>query len=287
MNDYIATRIDLKPCDETATDLLAYELGEAGYESFVPDENGLTAYIRKELADEQAVVRAVETLSGAPRQATITHELIEGQDWNQEWERHYFQPIVVEDQCVVHSSFHTDYPIAKYDIVIDPKMAFGTGHHATTELILAGLLTINLDGRSVIDMGTGTGILAILAAMRGASPVTAIEIDPMAQENAVENVALNHHPEINVLLGDASALEDIPPADVFLANINRNVILNDLAVYAKKLNNYGTMFLSGFYEGNDADLVVKEAERQGLMKLAQSTINQWTCVMLSKIPDIE
>lgn len=287
MNDYIATRIDLKPCDETATDLLAYELGEAGYESFVPDQNGLTAYIRKELADERAVVRAVETLPGEPRHTTITHELIEGQDWNAEWERHYFQPIVVEDQCVVHSSFHTDYPQAKYDIVIDPKMAFGTGHHATTELMLSGLLTINLDGRSVIDMGTGTGILAILAAMRGASPVTAIEIDPMAQENAVENVALNHHPEINVLLGDVNALKDVEPVDVFLANINRNVILADLAVYAEKLKPYGTIFLSGFYEGKDADMVREEAARNGLECIAQSTINQWTALMLFKNPEKE
>lgn len=277
----------MKPCDETATDLLAYELGEAGYESFVPDEHGLTAYIRKELADEQAVVRAVETLPGAPRQANITHELIEGQDWNLEWERHYFQPIVVEDQCVVHSSFHTDYPQARYDIVIDPKMAFGTGHHATTELMLSGLLTLDLEGRSVIDMGTGTGILAILAAMRGASPVTAIEIDPMAKENAVENVAVNHHPEINVILGDATALKDVEPADVFLANINRNVILSDLAVYAEKLKPCGTMFLSGFYEGKDADMVREEARRHSLEPIAQSTINQWTALKLFKKPKHE
>ncbi|MCC8176460.1 MAG: 50S ribosomal protein L11 methyltransferase [Bacteroidales bacterium] len=287
MNDYIATRIELKPCDETATDLLAYELGEAGYESFVPDEHGLTAYIRKELADEQAVVRAVETLPGEPRQTTITHELIEGQDWNSEWERHYFQPIVVGDQCVVHSSFHTDYPKAQYDIVIDPKMAFGTGHHATTEQMLTGLLSLDLEGKSVIDMGTGTGILAILAAMRGASTVTGIEIDPMAQENAVENVAINHHPEIKVLLGDVSSLKKVEPADVFLANINRNVILNDLSVYVEKLKPCGTMLLSGFYLGKDADMVEDEAKRLGLTKLAQSTINQWTCLMLSKIPDIE
>lgn len=281
MNDYVEVRLDLDPMPGTdATDLMAAILGDIGFESFVPDDRGLTAYAPVAAWDEAAFADA---LADFPFDCRIlpSHKVIEGRDWNEEWERNYFQPIVVGDRCVVHSSFHTDIPRAQYDIVIDPKMAFGTGHHATTSLILDRLLDMELDGHSVIDMGTGTGILAILAAMRGAAPVTAVEIDPFAHVNAVENVALNGHPEISVILGDASALESVCPAEVFIANINRNVITGDIAAYASRLLPGGTMLLSGFYV-DDVPVVESAAAAVGLESRGYTERDRWACLKLVK-----
>lgn len=281
MNDYVEYRIDLEPMPgEDATDLLAALLGEVGFESFVPDERGLTAYAPVKLFDAEATAAALADFPFDARMH-ISHKVIEGQDWNSEWEKNYFQPIVVGDRCVVHSSFHTDIPKVEYDIVIDPKMAFGTGHHATTSLMLDRLLGMDLEGKSLIDMGTGTGILAILAAMRGARPVTGIEIDPFAQVNAVENVALNGHPEITMIAGDASALETLKPADVFLANINRNVILADIKSYVSALKNGGVIFLSGFYT-EDIPMLVQAAEKCGLRSDGYTFRDNWACLKLLK-----
>ena len=281
MNDYVELRLDINPLpSEDITDLLAAMLGDVGYESFVPDSAGLTAYVPVGQWDEAAVD---DILADFPFPCKIakSSKVIEGRDWNEEWERNYFQPIVVGDKCVVHSSFHTDIPKAEYDIVIDPKMAFGTGHHSTTSLILDQLLQRDIAGKSVIDMGTGTGILAILAAMRGASPVTGVEIDPFAHVNAVENVSLNGHPEIKVVLGDASALADIAPADIFIANINRNVITGDIAAYAAKLRKGGLMLLSGFYT-EDIPVIAEAAKAVGLEVTAHTSRQNWACVQLIK-----
>lgn len=281
MNDYYQVRFDLEPCCEDACDLLAGMLAENAYESFVSDETGMTAYVRKEDYTADAV-DAVLADFPFDCKIKVSSELIEGRDWNAEWEKNYFQPIVIGDRVVVHSSFHTDIPAAQYDIVIDPKMAFGTGHHSTTSQILTALIDSDISGKSVIDMGTGTGILAILAAMRGAKPVTGIELDGFAYENAVENVALNGHAEITVIHGDASALADVDAADVFIANINRNVILNDMAAYAAKLKKGGSMLLSGFYEGDDADMIIAEGRKNGLEFSSATSDNRWAFIKLIK-----
>ena len=280
MNDYTEVRIDMSPCNETMTDVMAALLCEHGYESFVPDECGMTAYIKLEDFDKKVLDEVTAELP-FDTSVTVKCETVEGRDWNQEWEKNYFKPITVDEKCVIHSSFHTDIPSMPYDIVIDPKMAFGTGHHQTTTLIIRRLLELPLEGRSVIDMGTGTGILAILAAMRGAGPVTAIEIDEFAHVNAVENVSLNHHPEINVVLGDASALAGVEPVDLFLANINRNIIVGDLQVYASRLKEGGTMLLSGFYE-DDIAIVLDEARKHGLEYVGHTVLERWSCLELKK-----
>ncbi|MDE6346755.1 MAG: 50S ribosomal protein L11 methyltransferase [Muribaculaceae bacterium] len=281
MNDYIETRIDINPCDETATDILASLLCDIGYESFVPDATGTTAYIKKELFDKDSLDIAIETFPLPGHTFKVSTNDIEGKDWNAEWERNYFKPIVVDGQCIIHSSFHKDIPEYQYDIVIDPKMAFGTGHHATTSLIIYRLLHTSLDGLSVIDMGTGTGILAILAAMKGASPVNAIEIDPFAQANAVENVRLNNHPEINVILGDADSLANLPKADIFIANINRNIILNDMGKYAAAMKPGASILLSGFYE-DDVNMLLEHAQTYHLEFLRVSSRDRWACLELQK-----
>ena len=281
MNDYIETRFQVDPCDEIATDVLAAILCENGYESFVPDETGLTAYVKKELFDSDVLTDVISTFP-MDNKITLSYEIIEGQDWNSEWEKNYFQPIVVGDKCVIHSSFHNDVPSAEYDIVIDPKMAFGTGHHATTSLIIRQLLEMDLKDKDVMDMGTGTGILAILCAMRGAKNVSAIEIDEFAFVKAVENVRLNGVPQINVHHGDAALLKEENIVDVFIANINRNIITNDIDAYADDLKPKGLMLLSGFYE-EDIPVIMEKAKILGLEYRSHSVQDRWSCLILEKM----
>lgn len=291
MNNYIEARIELgyvdanaccEPDLTTASDMLSAFLGEIGFESFVFENNVLTAYVRSEAFSSEAFAEVLDQLPLPQITLSAETEEIEGRDWNHEWEKNYFQPIVVSDRCVIHSTFHSDYPKCEYDIVIDPKMAFGTGHHATTSQIIAQLLEMDLTGKAVVDMGTGTGILAILAAMRGAAPVVAIEIDPAAEVNARENMMLNHQAQIDLRLGDATMLEGCR-ADVFIANINRNIILNDFEAYAATLNRDAIMILSGFYE-SDIPMLQARAAAFGLEYVRHTTQgDNWACLVLRKM----
>jgi ribosomal protein L11 methylase PrmA len=180
------------PNEEAVTDVLAALLAEVGFESFVPEETGMTAYAPVALFSADAVAAVVGGFPLDGFSITYTVENIEGEDWNAEWEKNYFQPIVVDDRCVIHSTFHTDVPKAQYDILIDPKMAFGTGYHQTTCHMLRAILATDMSGKSVLDMGCGTALLAILARMHGAEKVVAIDIDEFAYENAKENIVLNN-----------------------------------------------------------------------------------------------
>lgn len=281
MNDYYALRVEVTPgeCTTDYTDLLAAFLADAGYESFEPDERGLTAYIRADLFDSDEASRIVNEVPISVR-ASVSHELIEGKDWNEEWEKNYFKPIMIGKRCVIHSTFHKDVPQAQYDIVIDPRMAFGTGHHFTTRLILTYLLEIDESSLHVIDVGTGTGILAILCKMRGAERVDAIEIDPPAYENACDHVKLNQQ-DINLILGDASALSSLPAADLLIANINRNIILGDMGRYSRCLKSGGRMILSGFYE-EDIPVLLKEGARHSLSFESKKSENNWVAIELLK-----
>lgn len=281
MNNYYKVRFELNPCTETETDVLAALLCDAGFESFEPDCKGVSAYIRQELYEPSVVNDAIAAYPFSSS-IKVTEELIEGQDWNSEWEKHYFKPIVFEDMCVVHSSFHTDYPKAEYDIVIDPKMAFGTGHHETTSLMIRRILSADMRGKNVLDMGTGTGILAILSAMRGAGNVVGVEIDPPAYENAKENVAVNGEERIDIRLGGVDAVKEVEYFDYVLANINRNIILADIGSYAKSLKSGGTMLLSGFYI-HDVDMIVEAAGKYGLQKLSVLSQKDWANLMLIKL----
>lgn len=280
MQDYIALRIDANPCNETITDLLAAFLCDVGYESFSPDEKGLIAYIKDELFNESDVNDIINDFP-IETQFNFSSELVKGEDWNEEWEKNYFQPIIVDDRCVVHSSFHKDVPNAEYDIVIDPKMAFGTGHHSTTSNMMRHILSEDMNGKSVIDMGTGTGILAILCKMRGASKVTGIEIDPFAWENAVENVRLNNV-DAEMLCGDASKLSELDQADFFLANINRNVITSDIDKYSSKVKPGGIMLLSGFYT-SDIPIVADAASKYGFNVVKTLEDKDWVAIKLVKM----
>ncbi len=279
MNDYMEVRIGLTPCSEDITDVAAALLADAGFESFVPEADALVAYIRKDAYTPECE----QALDAMPFDCTHTWTvtMVEGRDWNHEWEKNYFKPIVVADKCVIHSSFHTDIPECDYDIVIDPRMAFGTGHHSTTWLIISRLLELELEGKAVIDMGTGTGILAILAAMRGAAPVAGIEIDEPAYLNALDNKQLNNHDEINILLGDCSRLDEVGfKADVLVANINRNVITADLPAYSRHLAPGARVLLSGFYV-EDIPVVEEVAKRCGLRMEGFTERKNWACMSLA------
>lgn len=275
MNDYFALRVKYAPHSEDADDLLAAFLSDENYESFEPGPEGLIAYIKAEDFDAEVPRRILESFPIRLDNYKISYELIEGKDWNEEWEKNYFKPIVIGDRCVIHSTFHKDVPRAEYDIVVDPKMAFGTGHHATTSMMLRHILSLALTGKDVIDMGTGTGILAILARMRGAKDVYGIEIDPAACINARENVALNAasmpgEGKLEILEGDSSRLAELPEADIFLANINRNVILADLRRYVDAVKSGGMLIFSGFYEA-DITMLERAATLYGLKKLSSMT----------------
>lgn len=277
--DYISLRINIADTTDDINDLLAAFLCEEGYESFVPDEEGLTAYIRADLYDS-VVVDTILKEFPMEIKATTESTFVKGENWNEQWEKNYFKPLLIGGKVAVHSSFHTDVPKADYDILIDPKMAFGTGHHSTTSVMMQAILETDLEGKTVIDMGTGTGILAILCKMRGAGSVIGIEIDPGAFENAVENGALNNT-EVNFILGDASKLEGLADADFFMANINRNIITADIASYSAHLKLGGEMILSGFYE-EDIDIITREAEKYSLKPVKTATDNRWAMVRLQK-----
>lgn len=279
--NYVKLRLDCAPCTEDITDLLAAFLADVSYESFEPDESGLTAYVQ---ADDYSDAAVDDIIADFPIDTEIkrSSEFVESKNWNEEWEKHYFQPIVIAGECVVHSSFHKDVPEAKYDILIDPKMAFGTGHHATTSQMMRNILDLgDLAGRRVIDMGTGTGILALLCKMRGADSVTGIEIDPGAFDNALENAALNRQ-EIRFVCGDASNLADCQPADIFLANINRNVITADISRYAEKIKPGGILLLSGFYTA-DIPVIMQYAGSLGFsLEKTTEEGDHWAAIRLKK-----
>ena len=228
---YFEFTFHTSPCTETVNDVLAAVLGEVGFESFVECEEGLKAYIQQNLCNEEAIQNAVQDFPLPDTQVSYTQVEAEDKDWNEEWEKNFFQPIIIGNRCVIHSTFHQDVPQAEYDIVINPQMAFGTGHHETTSLIIEELLDSELPNKSLLDMGCGTSILAILARMRGARPCTAIDIDEWCVRNSIENIELNHVDDIAVSQGDASALSGKGPFDVIIANINRNILINDMKHY--------------------------------------------------------
>ena len=188
--NYFEIRFFIEPFEEYISDVLAQELGELGFDSFATTEQTLDAYIPENSFDE-AKLKAL--LDEFPFEASIEYQFskIESKNWNEEWEKHYFEPIVIGNECVIHSSFHQNVPKAKYDIVIDPKMAFGTGHHETTSLVIGEILKMDLVGKTILDMGCGTALLAILASMRGAEKILAIDIDIWCTENSLENININ------------------------------------------------------------------------------------------------
>ena len=268
-------------------DLLVYALGDEGpYDSFVETPQGVKAYVPTEQYDESFLR---EVLAGLADKVAIGHDAADGdmlccsyvatempdKDYNEEWERSH-QAVLVEGFCWVRAPFHPQRDDVKYDIVIEPKMSFGTAHHATTYLMLSYLDEEPLAGRRVLDMGSGTGVLAILAAKKGAAYVEAIDVDEWAYRNAQENFERNGV-SVTPLLGDASILTADKHFDVVLANINRNILLRDMEAYVRVLNPGGTLLISGFYE-HDIPSLRQQAEALGLTFVDNKLRNDWAAV---------
>lgn len=281
MNDYTRVKFTVKPNEEFATDILASQLADIGFESFVTEEDGISAYVPQSLFDTGNIDSVIAEFPVPGFQISYESELIEGEDWNAEWEKNYFQPIVLGEECVIHSTFHKEVPKARYDILIDPKMAFGTGYHQTTCHMLRAILASDMTGKSVLDMGCGTALLAILARKHGASDVVAIDIDEFAYENARENIVLNGTPDIEVRLGGAEAIKESDSFDIVLANINRNILLADIKNYVRAMHPGSQLFISGFYT-EDIDVLKEEAASHGLQYIDSAEENRWAMARFVK-----
>lgn len=274
---YFEVTFTTSPCNETVNDVVSALAGEIGFESFVEWENGVQAYIQQSLFDEEALKSMVADFPLPDTTIEYTVVEAEDKDWNEEWEKNFFQPIVIGDRCCIHSTFHKDTPQTEYEILINPQMAFGTGHHETTSSIISELLEADLQGKSVLDMGCGTSILAILASMRGAGPITAIDIDDWCVNNSRDNIALNGIENITVEWGDANLLKGREPFDVIIANINRNILLADMAQYAACMHSGSELFMSGFYV-EDIPVIQEKAESLGMEFIHHREKNNWAAV---------
>jgi ribosomal protein L11 methyltransferase len=275
-NIYIEYNFTVSP-KEPATEILIAELGLAGFESFVENENGVTAYIQKDDWNAE-VLKGIFILTSDEFSIEYEHKEIEQTNWNAEWEKN-FQPIQVDDLVSIRAPFHKN-PNLKYDIVIEPKMSFGTGHHETTHMMVQHLLQLGLENKKVLDMGCGTGILAIFAEMRGANPTDAIDIDNWCYQNSLENVERNNCHHISVFEGDSSLLVN-KKYDLIIANINRNILLMDIKIYTRCLNDNGILLLSGFYQ-DDIPMIDQEVSKYGLKLETVIERNNWVAMKYVK-----
>lgn len=275
--NYIEYDFKIRPL-EPATEILIAELGEVGFESFVENEEGVLAYIQQVEWNEQ-VLEDVQILQSDEFDISFTSKLIEQVNWNEEWEKN-FNPIEVDGLVSIRAPFHVN-PNLKFDIVIEPKMSFGTGHHETTHMMIQHLLEVDLNDKKVLDMGAGTGILAIFAEMCGAKSIDAVDIDEWCFENAIENLERNFCVNISVYQSDVTFLEN-KKYDVIIANINRNVLLADMHQYAACLSAGGILLLSGFYT-EDISILEAETSKYGLQILTQKERNNWASLKLIKV----
>lgn len=275
-NIYIGYHFTITPL-ELGSEILIAELGEKAFESFIETETGVSAFVQKDLWSEN-ILEDIQILENPEFKIEYTFEEIEQVNWNEEWEKN-FEPIDVDGKCHVRAPFH-EKTNAEFDIVIEPKMSFGTGHHETTHMMIQHLLETDLVGKKTLDMGCGTAILAILAEMKGAQPIDAIDIDNWCYLNSIENAERNNCKHISVYDGDASLLEG-KKYDIIIANINRNILLNDMQQYVDCLNENGILFLSGFYT-EDIPVISESCTSKGLTYVKQFERNNWVALKFKK-----
>ncbi len=275
-NIYIGYHFTINPV-ELGSEILIAELGEKAFESFIETETGISAFVQKDLWDTN-ILEDIQILNNPEFKIEYTFEEIEQVNWNEEWEKN-FEPIDVDGKCHVRAPFH-EKTNAEFDIVIEPKMSFGTGHHETTHMMIQHLLETDLVGKKTLDMGCGTAILAILAEMKGAQPIDAIDIDNWCYLNSIENAERNNCKHISVYEGDASLLVG-KKYDVIIANINRNILLNDMQQYVDCLNENGILFLSGFYT-EDIPVISESCTSRGLTYVKQFERNNWVALKYVK-----
>jgi ribosomal protein L11 methyltransferase len=261
---------DSELAKQLGSEILIAELGETAFESFTETETGISAFVKKDLWDE-TILENIQILQSEEFKIEYTFEEIDQVNWNEEWEKN-FEAIDVEGNCHVRAPFHpkTD---AEFDILIEPKMSFGTGHHETTHMMIQHLLETEVTGMKTLDMGCGTAILAILAEMKGAQPIDAIDIDNWCYLNSIENAERNNCEHITVYEGDATLLKG-KKYDLIIANINRNILLNDMQSYVDCLSPKGTLLLSGFYE-QDIPSIDASCTEKGLTYVKKFERNNW------------
>lgn len=284
---YYVANFDIECADELlqpARELLSAAACEAGFEAFEDTDNGIAGYVQRPLYDKDALDAAIVDYMPEGTQVTYNIEEVPDQDWNQGWEDQGFEPIGVSDHLVIYDAKHTDMSMFAGDdgvmrIFIETRNAFGTGTHQTTRMILRRLLGMDLTGKSVLDCGCGTGILGIVASRLGANRVLGYDIDEWSSENAKHNAALNGVDNLDVLLGDASVLDGVKEEfDVVIANINRNILLNDMTAFRSHLKTGGRLILSGFYE-TDVPMLEQAAKNNGLTIIDVVTDEEWACAM--------
>lgn len=267
---YIEYKFSVEPL-QPGTEILIAELGAAGFESFVENEIGVDAYIQKGDWNSN-ILKNIQILNSNEFKIQYSHSEIEQINWNEEWEKN-FSPIEVGEKCLIRAPFHKsgDY---EYEIIIEPKMSFGTGHHETTFMMLQYILENDFKNKTVLDMGCGTAVLAILAEMRNAKSVDAIDVDEWCYENSIENIERNNCRNISVFLGNAKLLKN-RKYDIIIANINRNILLQDMKYYKNSLNPNGKLYLSGFYI-EDLAIIKESCNKMGLNFVSHKERNRWT-----------
>jgi len=275
---YIQVTFTFEKIADYQQDLLVNDLAEIGYNTFEDTEKGFAAFIEFQEYSQANLTELLQQYQDIVYTYTVTE--IAGENWNEEWEKN-FEPLIISDQCYVRATFHPAQPQYPFEIVIDPKMAFGTGHHQTTTMMMQYILSFDVKDKVVLDMGCGTGILAILAAKRGAKELTAIDNDEVCYLSTLENAALNHISNITALCGS----KEVIPAttfDVILANINRNILLDQIAAYAAVLRQGGSIFFSGFYESPDLEMIKAECQQFNISYIDHQKIGDWVAAHFTK-----
>ncbi len=275
--NYTQISFTLNPDTDENREILVAMLSELPFESFDESENQIMGYIPGESIDLEEIQAIVSAL---PYSVLTDQETIPEQNWNEVWEKNYFKPLLIGNRCLVRAPFHTGYESAEFELVIEPKMAFGTGNHETTTLVAEQILNMDLEGKTVLDMGCGTGILGMLASLKGAKSVTAIDIDTWSFESTVENARLNNIFNLEAKLGDAALLGE-ETYEIIFANIHKNVIIIDLPLYEKVLQSGGEIYLSGFYLP-DMPVVKEKAESLGLLETGFQEKNNWVVYSFEK-----
>jgi ribosomal protein L11 methyltransferase len=276
---YIQVTFSFNTIEEYQQDLLIAELGDIGFNTFEEVDGGFLAFIDLNTFSEDQLKNVLEQFEG-DFECNYAISEIEGKNWNEEWEKN-FEPLIINDQCYVRATFHEAQPAYPYEIVIDPKMAFGTGHHQTTTMMMQYVLETDVEGKEILDMGCGTAILAILAAKKGASSLIAIDNDEVCYESSVENAALNGITNLEAFCGGKEVIPS-KEFDIILANINRNILIDQIPVYATVLKSGGQIFFSGFYESPDLDMIKATCLPFGIQYVNHKKIGEWVAASFIK-----
>jgi ribosomal protein L11 methyltransferase len=277
MNSYY-TKLVVE-CDQDFCEILMAELAELGFDTFLENEKGFEAYVEDERYDKQGL-QEVRTKYEEYTRLHFAFEKVEKKNWNEEWEKNY-EPIIVDNRCLIRASFHQIEKQYPYEIIITPKMSFGTGHHQTTYLMIKNQMDFDHKGKRVMDAGCGTAILSIMASKLGATAVEAFDIDEWSVTNGSENIDVNNCNNVHLQLGKITEVKLNGKFDIVLANINKNVLLSEISLYVDYLNPGGNLLLSGFYTHDIPDLL-EEANKLGMKEVKRDERETWACLLLSK-----